>query len=54
MRFEHLTGGKRLIFFGTGGLVFGAIAGTLVANLYVAFATGSDVLHADLTSLLAL
>lgn len=53
MRFEHLTGGKRLVFFGAGGLVFGAIAGTLVANLYVAFASGSDVLHADLASLLA-
>lgn len=52
MRFEHLTGWKRLVFFGTGGLVFGAIAGTLVANLYVAFASGSDVLHADLATLL--
>lgn len=53
MRFEQLTGWKRLIFFGAGGLVFGAIAGTLVANLYVGFASGSDILHADLTSLLA-
>lgn len=52
MRFEHLTGWKRLVFFGAGGLVFGAIAGTLAANLYVAFASGSDVLHANLASLL--
>jgi type IV secretion system protein VirD4 len=53
MRFEQLTGWKRLIFFGAGGLVFGAIVGTLVANLYVGFASGSDILHADLTRLLA-
>ncbi len=53
MHFDQLTGWKRLSFFGTGGCLFGAIAGTLVANLFVAFVSGMDVLHAPLPALLA-
>ncbi|MDE3029324.1 MAG: type IV secretory system conjugative DNA transfer family protein, partial [Paracoccaceae bacterium] len=52
MQFDGLTGWKRYAFFGFGGLIFGALLGTLLANLYVLFALRADVLHADMATLL--
>lgn len=52
MHFDRLLGWKRFAFFGLGGLVFGAVIGTLLANLYVLLALGVDVLHADQITLL--